>query len=82
LIDIAITDDELLKAKLPFAKSATQGDSYSLVIHVTDRADHNRRYAIDATKSKTELGYNPIESFETGIEETVKWYLKNSSWWA
>lgn len=67
LIDKAFTDDELLKAKFPTAKSAIQVDSYSLVIHVTVRAGNDCRYAIVATKAKTELSYSPIESFQTGF---------------
>ncbi|TMO80740.1 hypothetical protein CWC15_21810 [Pseudoalteromonas spongiae] len=67
MIDKVFTNDELLKAKFPTAKSAIQGDSYSLVIHVTVRAGNDCRYAIVATKAKTELSYNPIESFQTGF---------------
>ncbi len=46
-----------------------------------DRPGHDRRYAIDATKTNDELGYKPKESFETGIAKTVAWYLNNESWW-
>ena len=49
--------------------------------YVKDRAGHDRRYAIDATKITTELGYNPIETFKTGIRKTVDWYLCNEQWW-
>jgi len=48
---------------------------------VTDRAGHDRRYAIDPKKSNYELGYKPVESFETGIRKTVEWYLENQNWW-
>jgi len=48
---------------------------------VNDRPGHDRRYAIDATKSEKELGYTPVESFETGIRKTVSWYLENEKWW-
>jgi dTDP-glucose 4,6-dehydratase len=47
---------------------------------VTDRPGHDRRYAIDATKLKTELGWTPRESFESGLERTLRWYLENRSW--
>jgi dTDP-glucose 4,6-dehydratase len=53
----------------------------SLITFVTDRPGHDHRYAIDATKARRELGWHPQESFESGIESTVKWYLKNRSWW-
>jgi len=49
---------------------------------VTDRPGHDARYAIDATKLETELGWRAQESFDTGIEKTVRWYLDNEWWWA
>lgn len=50
------------------------------IVYVQDRPGHDRRYAIDATKIERELGWMPIESFETGIRKTVDWYLKNQPW--
>jgi len=52
-----------------------------LITHVTDRPGHDARYAIDATKLETELGWRAQETFETGIEKTVRWYLANEAWW-
>ncbi len=52
----------------------------SLIKHVTDRPGHDRRYAIDATKIMTELGWRPSVSFEEGIEKTIDWYLQNQKW--
>ncbi len=52
-----------------------------LITHVKDRLGHDRRYAINATKITTQLGYRPHESFESGIRKTVAWYLANESWW-
>lgn len=46
-----------------------------------DRRGHDYRYAIDATKLETELGWHPQETFDTGIEKTVDWYLHNDAWW-
>ena len=52
-----------------------------LIEYVTDRPGHDARYAIDATKLETELGWRAQETFETGIEKTVRWYLENEWWW-
>ena len=52
-----------------------------LIEFVTDRPGHDARYAIDATKLETELGWRARENFETGIEKTVRWYLDNDWWW-
>lgn len=52
----------------------------NLITFVTDRPGHDRRYAIDASKICRELGWKPAESFESGMEQTVRWYLENSQW--
>ena len=52
-----------------------------LITYVTDRPGHDVRYAIDASKIERELGWTPIETFESGIRKTVEWYLANESWW-
>ena len=52
-----------------------------LITHVTDRAGHDVRYAIDASKIQRELGWTPQETFESGIRKTVQWYLDNQAWW-
>lgn len=65
----------------PDAKAAIAGNTESLITYVKDRPGHDRRYAIDASKTSRELGYKPQESFESGIRKTVRWYLENSSWW-
>ena len=51
-----------------------------LITYVKDRPGHDRRYAIDSTKLKEDLGWIPEESFQTGIEKTLAWYLDNESW--
>ena len=48
---------------------------------VTDRPGHDRRYAIDPTRTETELGWRASESVESGLEKTVRWYLDNAAWW-
>lgn len=54
--------------------------SKNLIQYVTDRPGHDRRYAIDATKIKTQLAWQPKYTFETAIEETIDWYLNNTQW--
>jgi dTDP-glucose 4,6-dehydratase len=56
------------------------GESEKLINHVKDRAGHDLRYAIDATKIKRELGWEPSLQFEEGIEKTIDWYLENEAW--
>ena len=56
------------------------GTSEKLITYVTDRAGHDLRYAIDSTKLKNELGWEPSLQFEEGIEKTVAWYLDNQEW--
>ena len=51
-----------------------------LIRFVNDRPGHDRRYAIDSSKIKRELGWEPAETFESGIKKTVMWYLANSDW--
>ncbi len=57
-----------------------EGSSEKLIQYVTDRSGHDLRYAIDSSKLKNELGWEPSLQFEEGIEKTVEWYLNNSTW--
>lgn len=57
-----------------------EGESAKLITYVTDRAGHDLRYAIDAGKIEKELGWRPSITFETGLEQTVDWYLANDRW--
>ncbi|WP_269931500.1 dTDP-glucose 4,6-dehydratase [Aminobacter sp. HY435] len=68
----------LLDARRPRAGG---GSHLDLINFVTDRPGHDRRYAIDPTKSEAELGWRPQETFETGLARTVDWYLENGWWW-
>lgn len=81
LIDAAFTADATLAARFPACPAASGKNCDSLIIFVTDRAGHDRRYAIDATRARSALGYAPQETFETGIRKTLGWYLANESWW-
>ncbi len=76
-IEIVKTLCKMLDEKQP----RVDGKSYEeQITFVTDRLGHDRRYAIDATKLYEELGWKPAETFETGIEKTVSWYLENQDW--
>ena len=68
----------LLDAKAP----RPAGPHENLIEFVTDRPGHDRRYAIDCAKIQQELGWHPLESFETGLAKTVDWYLANRTWCA
>ena len=63
------------------APDAAIGPRAALIRYVADRLGHDKRYAIDASKIKRELGWTPQESFETGLAKTVRWYLDNETWW-
>ncbi|GGD57684.1 dTDP-glucose 4,6-dehydratase [Lacimicrobium alkaliphilum] len=81
LVDKAFAEDSSLAERFSSAQSAMQQNSASLITFVDDRPGHDRRYAIDATKTNAELGYQPAESFESGIKKTLHWYLNNENWW-
>jgi dTDP-glucose 4,6-dehydratase len=69
--DICAVLDALRPAARPHAE---------LITYVKDRPGHDRRYAIDATKLRAELGWRPTETFATGIRKTVAWNLDNAAW--
>jgi dTDP-glucose 4,6-dehydratase len=71
---------ELICDTIDELSSQVGGNSRKLITFVKDRPGHDRRYAIDATKIKRELGWVPAHTFENGIRETVQWYLDNQSW--
>ncbi|WP_199925191.1 dTDP-glucose 4,6-dehydratase [Neorhizobium sp. SOG26] len=75
-IDVVTRICELMDALAPKPVSHA-----SLITYVADRPGHDARYAIDATKLETELGWKAQENFDTGIEKTVRWYLENEWWW-
>ncbi len=75
-----LEDDSLVKT-YPDCPCSRGIHPQTLISHVTDRAGHDRRYAIDATKSNTTLGYVPETGFGHGIAKTIAWYLENFAWW-
>jgi dTDP-glucose 4,6-dehydratase len=75
-LEIVHTICNLLEEIYPASSSSYR----SLITYVTDRAGHDRRYAINARKIERELDWKPAETFETGIRKTIQWYLDNQSW--
>ena len=80
-VDAAFAANPDLAARFPDAPPAKGRATASLKTFVTDRPGHDRRYAIDETKARAELGYAPARTFEEGFAETLAWYLGNESWW-
>ena len=72
---------ERLCAILDRLRPRPEGPTRALVRHVTDRPAHDRRYALDSTRLRRELGWRPEESLESGLEKTVRWYLAHEDWW-
>lgn len=79
-IQIVDTLCAMLDELRPIAADSSISSYRELITYVEDRPGHDRRYAIDAKKIETELGWRPTETFETGILKTVKWYLNNNTW--
>lgn len=80
-VDRAFAEDRELADRFPDAPAARGEATSSLKTFVTDRAGHDRRYAIDETKARAELAYVPEHAFEDGLRQTLRWYLDNESWW-
>lgn len=80
-MDERFAQDSTLAARFPAAPPANGKGCSDLIQFVEDRAGHDWRYAIDASKIMNELGYEPQESFETGLRRTIEWYLGNEAWW-
>ena len=73
---------QIICDRLDAIRPRGDGKSYrDQIRYVADRPGHDFRYAIDASKLERELGWAPVESFESGIEKTIRWYLDNEGWW-
>lgn len=81
LLDEAFAADAALRRRFPGCPAGQGAGAGQLITFVPDRPGHDRRYAIDAGRIMAELGYQPRETFETGIRGTVQWYLDNEGWW-
>lgn len=80
-VDAAFEADPSLAARYPDAPAADARLTAELMTYVTDRPGHDRRYAIDESKAREELGYAPARDFPAGFAETLAWYLANEAWW-
>lgn len=80
-LDARFAADADLRSRFPDAPGASGNSASDLIEFVTDRAGHDWRYAIDASRITRELGYEPHESFETGLAKTLDWFLGNEDWW-
>jgi dTDP-glucose 4,6-dehydratase len=81
LIDARFAANTDLVARFPDSPCARGESAKSLITFVTDRLGHDTRYAINASKITAELGYDPVEDFDSGLNKTVDWYLSNQAWW-
>ena len=80
-VDAIFAADPSLAERYPDAPAAKGQPTEALKTLVTDRKGHDRRYAIDETKAREEIGYTPSRDFPTGFAETMQWYLDNEAWW-
>lgn len=77
-IDVVLAICDMVDKLVP---SKNKKSRRGLITHVADRPGHDERYAINASKIRSELGWRPRESFESGLERTVRWYIEKSDWW-
>ena len=80
-LEQAFAADPTLADRFPDAPAARGGAFTDLITYVKDRPGHDRRYAIDPTLAEGELGYVPAHTFDTGLAQTIAWYLDNEAWW-
>ena len=81
LVDSSLTASEEFRQKFPNSHPANNKSSTTLIKYVKDRAGHDWRYAMNINKIKSELGFSPRESFDTGLHKTILWYLDHQDWW-
>jgi dTDP-glucose 4,6-dehydratase len=81
VVDELLHADEALRARFPKAPAAHGAASRDLIRFVGDRPGHDRRYAIDPTFIRGELGFEPRPDFRAALVETARWYLDNEAWW-
>ena len=81
-IEVVKTICKILQQLAPPVNFSLDISNYeSLITFVNDRPGHDMRYAIDSSKIQKELGWTPLETFESGLYKTIQWYLNNESWY-
>jgi len=80
-IDKEFEENNDMAKRFPNAPQSSSTPAETLITHITDRAGHDRRYAINSEKISSDLGFISDESFETGIKKTIDWFLTNENWW-
>ena len=81
LVDEAFAEDAALAARFPGCPAARGEETAGLIAFVRDRPGHDRRYAIDAGRIERELDFRPVETLESGLRKTLRWYLAHERWW-
>jgi dTDP-glucose 4,6-dehydratase len=81
LVDESLSKRAELRSAFPDSPAVGGKSAVELITHVRDRLGHDRRYAINFTKAKRELGYAPARDLATGLKATLDWYLANTPWW-
>ena len=81
ILDERFSRDATLASRFPGCPAARGESCNSLIAHVTDRPGHDRRYAIDASHLASTLGFKPRRTLQSGLADTVDWYLGNEEWW-
>jgi dTDP-glucose 4,6-dehydratase len=81
LLEDRFAASETLRTAFPDSPAAKGDANESLITYVADRPGHDRRYAINFSKAEAELGYAPLENFESGFARTIDWYLSEQVWW-
>jgi dTDP-glucose 4,6-dehydratase len=81
MVDAEFSRRRELPGHFPDSPAVRGGRSLDLITHVRDRPGHDRRYAINYSKARAELGYSPAHDLEGGLEATLSWYLGNTGWW-
>jgi dTDP-glucose 4,6-dehydratase len=81
LLERKFSSDATLASRFPECPAADGRPLRSLIDFVVDRPGHDWRYAVDARRARDQLGFLPLECFETGLEKTIEWYLANEPWW-